>query len=166
MVGHSQGEIAAATVSGALPAGAVAFGTASGLGAATADRLAGAGADVFAFDLAGSAWSAARESNGVERLEVDVTDPAAVRGAIAYVHDQGAPLRVVVNCAGVDKPGLVLGEHGPHDLNLFRRVVEVNLIGTFVVLTLAAEVMASPGLSSRFVGWRVKRLEGAADQRE
>ncbi|MDI5981910.1 SDR family NAD(P)-dependent oxidoreductase, partial [Amycolatopsis magusensis] len=54
----------------------------------------------------------------------------------------GAPLRVVVNCAGVGPSARILSKKGPHDLDLFRKVVEINLIGTFNVVTVAAEAIA------------------------
>jgi NAD(P)-dependent dehydrogenase (short-subunit alcohol dehydrogenase family) len=69
----------------------------------------------------------------------DVRDSDAVTGALDIAADFGAPLRVVVNCAGVAPAIRVLGRSGPHPLDEFQRAVEINLIGTFNVLRLAGE---------------------------
>jgi len=128
---------------------AIVTGGASGLGGATARALAARGATVFALDLPGAidtlnATGAAAE--GVTYLPADVTDADQVGAAVATATDPassgGAPLRVVVNCAGIAPAGRILGKKGPHDLAVFRKVVEVNLIGTFNVLRLAAEAIA------------------------
>jgi len=119
---------------------AVVTGGASGLGAATAAALAEAGARVFALDLP-DATERARPVSGVTMVAADVTDESQVRAAIATAHAD-LPLRVAVNCAGIAPAARVLSRSGPHDLELFRRVVEVNLVGTFNVLRLAAEAIA------------------------
>jgi NAD(P)-dependent dehydrogenase (short-subunit alcohol dehydrogenase family) len=120
---------------------AIVTGGASGLGAATAAALAGRGARVFALDLA-SALEAAPTVDGVEYVAVDVTDPEQVQAAVDRAGDAGVPLRTVVNCAGIGPSMRILGKKGPHDLASYAKVVQVNLIGTFNVLTLAAEAMA------------------------
>ncbi|MBA2773459.1 MAG: SDR family NAD(P)-dependent oxidoreductase [Nocardioidaceae bacterium] len=120
---------------------AIVTGGASGLGAATASSLAARGAQVFGLDLAGSIAKAGR-AHGVTLIEADVTDEAQVRGAVEKAAAVAA-LRIVVNCAGVGTAGRILSKGGPHDLGLFRRVVEVNLVGTFNVLRLGAEAMAT-----------------------
>lgn len=117
---------------------ALVTGGGSGLGAATAKALAAKGAEVLAIDLP-NAVAKAEPVAGVTHLAADVTDPAQVTAAVATAT---APLRIVVNCAGVGTAGRVLSSKGPHDLGMFRKVIEINLIGTFNVLRLAAEAMA------------------------
>lgn len=120
---------------------AVVTGAASGLGEATARALAEAGAEVVGIDLPAAVESAS-SSYGVTLAAADVTDEDQVRVALDNMTD-GRPLRVVVNCAGVGTAGRILSRSGPHDLATFRRVVEVNLIGTFNVLRLGAERIAT-----------------------
>ena len=130
-------------------------GGASGLGAATARRLFDAGASVVLIDLPTSAGAAfAAELNGTGPsgggtagpsaifVPADVTDEAQVQAAVDAAVALG-PLRIVVNCAGIATPGKVLGRDGVLPLDTFNRVVQVNLIGTFNVLRLAAEAMVS-----------------------
>ncbi|WP_024876933.1 SDR family NAD(P)-dependent oxidoreductase [Saccharomonospora piscinae] len=120
---------------------ALVTGGASGLGAATAAALAARGARVFAADLAPSI-AKADTREGITYVEADVTDAEQVRGAVENATASEAPLRIVVNCAGVGHSSRILSKKGPHDLDLFRRVVEINLIGTFNVMTLAAQAVA------------------------
>ncbi len=120
---------------------AIVTGGASGLGAATAAALAAGGANVFAFDLP-AAIESAPQVEGVEYLPVDVTDSSAVREAVATAAGAGVPLRSVVNCAGIGPSMRILGRKGPHDLDTYAKVIQINLIGSFNVLTLAAEQMA------------------------
>ncbi|WP_436493052.1 SDR family NAD(P)-dependent oxidoreductase [Actinokineospora sp. HUAS TT18] len=120
---------------------AIVTGGASGLGGATAQALAGKGAAVFALDLP-SAIESAPEVDGVTYVGTDVTDPEQVQAAVDAAVASGKPLRVVVNCAGIGPSARILSRKGPHDLNLFRKVIEVNLIGTFNVVTLASAAIA------------------------
>ena len=117
---------------------AVVTGAASGLGAATAASLAGQGVRVFAVDLATDDAPAA---DGITYVAADVTSEEQVRAAVAQAAAVG-PLRVVVNCAGIGPSARILGKKGVHDLGLYAKVIQVNLIGTFTVLALAAEAMA------------------------
>jgi NAD(P)-dependent dehydrogenase (short-subunit alcohol dehydrogenase family) len=125
--------------------GAVALvtGGASGLGLATAQRLAAGGARVVVVDLPGSDGERAAEQlgEGAVFAPADVTDEAAVSAALDAA-DRLGPLRVVVSCAGIGTPGKVLGREGVLPLAAFERVVKVNLVGTFNVLRLAAERIA------------------------
>jgi NAD(P)-dependent dehydrogenase (short-subunit alcohol dehydrogenase family) len=121
---------------------AIVTGGASGLGGATARALAAKGASVFALDLAGSIEKA-DQVDGITYVEADVTDPEQVQAAVEAASGSGVPLRIVVNCAGIGPSARILSKKGTHDLNLFRKVVEINLIGTFNVTTLAAEAIAS-----------------------
>lgn len=120
---------------------AIVTGGASGLGAATARALADKGARVFALDLE---VDGAPEVDGVTYVATDVTDPAQVQAAVDRAADRpdAAPLRTVVNCAGIGPSMRILGKKGPHDLELYATVVKVNLIGSFNVLALAAERIA------------------------
>ncbi|WP_328988601.1 SDR family NAD(P)-dependent oxidoreductase [Kribbella sp. NBC_01245] len=121
---------------------ALVTGGGSGLGEATVRRLAAAGLGVVICDLPSSAGKALAEELGdrVVFAPTDVTDEVAVAAAL----DQAdGPLRLVVTCAGIGTPGRVIGRKGPLPLASFRQVIEVNLIGTFNVLRLAAERMAA-----------------------
>jgi NAD(P)-dependent dehydrogenase (short-subunit alcohol dehydrogenase family) len=119
---------------------AIVTGGASGLGAATAQALAARGASVFALDLAAGVESA-QGVEGVEYVATDVTDPEQVATAVDRA-SSGAPLRTVVNCAGIGPSARILGKKGVHDLALYAKVVQVNLVGTFNVLAVAAEKIA------------------------
>jgi NAD(P)-dependent dehydrogenase (short-subunit alcohol dehydrogenase family) len=121
---------------------ALVTGGASGLGAATAAALAEAGATVFALDLAAGIEKAGQAPAGIEYVETDVTDPASVQAAVDRAVGSGRPLRTVVNCAGVGTAGRILSRGGHHDLDLYAKVVQINLIGSFNVLALAAEQIA------------------------
>jgi NAD(P)-dependent dehydrogenase (short-subunit alcohol dehydrogenase family) len=120
---------------------AIVTGGASGLGAATVQALAAEGAKVFALDLAAGIEKAERLDN-VEYLEVDVTDHSSIRNALSIVKNGDQPLRAIINCAGIGTPGRILSKKGPHDLDQFANVINVNLIGTFNVMTLGAEIIA------------------------
>jgi NAD(P)-dependent dehydrogenase (short-subunit alcohol dehydrogenase family) len=121
---------------------AIVTGAASGLGAATAAVLAARGAAVYGLDLPSSVESAPSKS-GVTLVGCDITDPEQVRSALDVATAGAEDLRVVVNCAGIAPSRRILSSRGTHDIDLFRTVVAVNLIGTFTVLTLAAERIAS-----------------------
>ncbi|GAA4696488.1 MULTISPECIES: SDR family NAD(P)-dependent oxidoreductase [Kocuria] len=120
---------------------ALVTGAASGLGAATAAALATRGVRVVGLDLPAGVEKAP-EVAGVTYHATDVTEPDQVRAAVSAAVANG-PLRTVVNCAGIGPSARILGKKGPHDLGLFETVIRVNLIGTFNVLTLAAEAMAA-----------------------
>ena len=118
-------------------------GGASGLGAATVRGLAAAGVRVVVLDQASApgAALAAELGEGVRFATADVGDEVQVQTAVDLAGELGT-LRVVVCCAGVATPGRVLGKRGVLPLADFRRVVEVNLVGTFNVLRLGAAAMA------------------------
>jgi len=121
---------------------ALVTGGASGLGEATVRRLHEAGAAVVIVDVPTSPGAALAEELGehVVFSPADVRDEAQVLDAIAAAKELGE-LRIVVNCAGVGTPGRVVGKRGPLELDSFRTVVEINLVGTFNVLRLTAAAM-------------------------
>jgi NAD(P)-dependent dehydrogenase (short-subunit alcohol dehydrogenase family) len=121
---------------------ALVTGGASGLGAATAAALADAGAQVFALDLP-AGIDGAPDVKGVRYVAADVTDGDQVRAAVATAAGSGVPLRTVVNCAGIGPSARILGKKGVHDLALYAKVVQINLVGSFTVLALAAEAIAA-----------------------
>lgn len=121
---------------------AIVTGAASGLGAATAAALAGRGVRVFGFDLP-PAIDRTTDTDGVTYVPVDVTDSDAVAAAVAVAASADVPLRAAVNCAGIGPSMRILGRNGPHDLAFYAKVIQVNLIGTFNVLTLAAAQIAA-----------------------
>ena len=122
---------------------ALVTGAASGLGAATAAALVAGGASVVGLDLAAGWERAGDPPSGVTAVAGDVREPAEVAAAVAAATDSGAPLRLAVNCAGIATPGRILSRRGVHELELFSRVVSINLIGSFNVLRLAAEAIAA-----------------------
>lgn len=125
-------------------ASVVVTGGASGLGLATATRLANRGAAVAILDLPTSAGPERAEELGPKAFftPADVTDPEQVRAAMQAAADR-APLRLLVHCAGRGANLRVLDrDDKPGDLALFESIVRLNLIGTFNVLTQAASFMA------------------------
>ena len=119
---------------------AVVTGGASGLGLATTKRLLDRGASVVAIDLKG-ADAVSELGERAKFVEANVTDPDAVSAALDEAEKMG-PLRINVNCAGIDNAIKTLSKDGPFPLDGFKKVIEVNLIGTFNVLRLAAERIA------------------------
>ncbi|MDP9693069.1 UNVERIFIED_ORG: NAD(P)-dependent dehydrogenase (short-subunit alcohol dehydrogenase family) [Arthrobacter globiformis] len=137
-------------------------GGASGLGAATARRLFNAGASVVLADLGnsdGAAYADGLNAAGPQNLAdiapghesaapkavfvpADVTSEDQVQAAVDAAVGLG-PLRIVVNCAGIATPGKVLGRDGVLPLETFQRVIQINLVGTFNVVRLAAAAMAA-----------------------
>lgn len=122
---------------------AIVTGGGSGMGAATARRLAAAGAKVALFDVNLEAAEAlAREIGGVA-VACDVSDAASAEAAVARAREAHGPARVAVNCAGVATAGRIVGRDGPLDLAAFKRVIDINLVGTFNILRLAAHGMTA-----------------------
>ncbi|MCB1034336.1 MAG: SDR family NAD(P)-dependent oxidoreductase, partial [Acidobacteria bacterium] len=111
-------------------------GGGSGLGEASARRLVAGGAKVVLADVNAAAGEQVAADLGASARfhHTDVTDEAAVRGAIALARETFGGLHGAVNCAGVGDPGKVVGKEGAHPLALFEKVIRINLIGTFNVL--------------------------------
>jgi NAD(P)-dependent dehydrogenase (short-subunit alcohol dehydrogenase family) len=110
-------------------------GGGSGLGAATAEKLAGAGANVVVADL-----ERGEVGDDFRFVETDVTDEESVQAAVDAALEFGE-LHGAINCAGVASAEKVLGKEGPHGLDSFAKAVQVNLVGTFNVIRLAAAAM-------------------------
>ena len=123
---------------------ALVTGGGSGLGEATARELAKRGARVTLLDLGRSKGAEVAEDMGSQAqfIEGDVTSPERVGSAMERAVERFGPLRALVNCAGIGSASRTVGKDGsPFDLDGFRRTVEVNLIGTFNCIRLAAAKM-------------------------
>ncbi|MEX5729249.1 NAD(P)-dependent dehydrogenase (short-subunit alcohol dehydrogenase family) [Rhodovulum iodosum] len=121
---------------------AIVTGAASGLGAATARAFTAADAAVTILDRDAQAGAALAAEIGAGFQPLDVTDETSVEQAIGGAADQMGGINVCVNCAGIATAQRTLGRDGAHGLDSFRRTVEINLIGTFNVMRLAAAEMA------------------------
>lgn len=123
---------------------ALVTGGASGLGRATGEALAAAGAQVVLVDLPGTDGAAVAErlGGGARFAPADVTDESQVREAVGLASSLG-PLRVVVSCAGIVQAKRLVGRDGLMPLAGFEQVVRVNLLGTVTVMGVAAEAMQS-----------------------
>jgi 3-hydroxyacyl-CoA dehydrogenase/3-hydroxy-2-methylbutyryl-CoA dehydrogenase len=123
-------------------AGALVAGGASGLGEATARMLVEAGARVVIADLNTEKGEALAAELGASFVAADVTDAEAIGTAVTQAADGDGGLRISVCCAGIGWAERVAHKNGPHNLELFTKVIEVNLIGSFNVLRLAAAAMS------------------------
>ena len=126
------------------PAGhaAIVTGGGSGLGAATAERLAQAGCRVAVLDRdAARAEDVAARIGGIA-LACDVADAGAAEAAVAEAERRHGTPRILVNCAGIGTAARIVGRDGAMPLAAFERVIRVNLIGTFNLLRLAATAMS------------------------
>jgi NAD(P)-dependent dehydrogenase (short-subunit alcohol dehydrogenase family) len=120
---------------------AIVTGGASGLGAATAKTLSVAGAKVAVLDMNfSSAQKIADEINGIA-VECNVADEVSAKNAIEKVKEKTGVARVLVNCAGIGTSGRIVGRAGPMPLSDFSKVINVNLIGSFNMMRLAAAEM-------------------------
>jgi NAD(P)-dependent dehydrogenase (short-subunit alcohol dehydrogenase family) len=121
---------------------AIVTGGGSGLGAATAERLARAGCRVAVLDINHAAVEACALRIGGIGIACDVADAAGAEAAVTRARDAHGPARLLVNCAGVGSAGRIVGRDGPMQLAAFERVVRINLIGSFNLLRLAAAGMS------------------------
>jgi len=122
---------------------AIVTGGGSGMGAAVGRRLAAAGAKVSLLDLNAGAAQAVAAEIGARAWACDVSDAASMEQAVAAAREVHGPARVLVSCAGVAPAGRIVGREGPMALDDFRKVVEVNLIGTFNAMRVAAAEMTA-----------------------
>jgi len=120
---------------------AIVTGGGSGLGAATAQRLAAGGCRVAVLDINQSAAEASAARVGGIGIACDVADAASAEAAVAKAREAHGVARALVNCAGVGTAGRIVGRDGPMQLAAFERVIRINLIGSFNLLRLAAADM-------------------------
>ncbi|MBO9397303.1 SDR family oxidoreductase [Shimia sp. R9_2] len=121
---------------------AVITGGASGLGEATARHFAANGAKVALFDLNEKRGQAVAEELGGTFHKTDVTDEDSVAAAIAAAKAAMGTITAAVNCAGIAPAATTIGKKGPHPLHVFQQTIDINLVGSFNVARLAAEVIA------------------------
>jgi NAD(P)-dependent dehydrogenase (short-subunit alcohol dehydrogenase family) len=122
---------------------AIVSGGASGLGEATVRDLAAHGCKVVVADLNEERGKAIAEEVAGTFAKTDVSDETSVAEAVALAEAFDAPLRVVVNCAGIGWASRTVGRDGtPHDLGTYRKVIDVNLIGTFNLMRIGAAAIA------------------------
>ena len=120
---------------------AIVTGGASGLGAETARQLAAAGAQVALLDLNMElAESVAAEIGGVA-IRCDVSDAVSAETAVAQAREAHGVARILINCAGIGIPGRIVSRKGPMPLEAFAKVININLIGSFNLMRLAAADM-------------------------
>ena len=122
--------------------GAIVTGGGSGLGEASAIRLAKAGAKVAIIDMNADAAAQVAARIGGLALPGDVTDEATMMAALEQAQAAHGPCRALVNCAGIGVAKRVVGRDGPMPLAEFTRVIHVNLIGTFNMMRLAGAQMS------------------------
>ena len=122
---------------------AIVSGGASGLGEATARVLAAAGATVLVADLNEERGKQIADEIGGQFARTDVSDEASVQAAVDAAVALGSPLRTAISCAGIGWASRTVGRDGtPHDLGAYQKVIQVNLVGTFNVMRIAAAAMA------------------------
>lgn len=120
---------------------AIVTGGGSGMGAEVARQLAKAGAKVTVLDInKANAEKIAQEIGGLG-LECDVTSETSVKDAFNAAKAKHGAARILINCAGIAPGARVVGKEGPHDLALFAKVINVNLVGSFNTLRIAADDM-------------------------
>jgi NAD(P)-dependent dehydrogenase (short-subunit alcohol dehydrogenase family) len=120
---------------------AIVTGGGSGLGAATARLLAQRGAKVTVLDLGGDKARAVAQEIGGVAVEADVANEGAAKAAIEEGEKAHGPARILINCAGIGTAIRTVSKNGPHPLDQFTRILNVNLIGTFNMIRLAAARM-------------------------
>lgn len=121
---------------------AVVTGGASGLGAAAARALSGAGAPVAVFDTDAEKGGAVAAETGGVFVRVDAADPESAAAGFEAARAQCGQERILINCAGIAPAGRTVSKNGPHDPALFARVIAVNLTGAFNTASLSAAGMA------------------------
>jgi NAD(P)-dependent dehydrogenase (short-subunit alcohol dehydrogenase family) len=125
-------------------AGAIVSGGASGLGEATARTLAAAGATVTVADLNAERGKALADEIGGVFANCNVTDEQSVQAAVDAALDTAVPLRIAVSCAGIGWAARLINRDGaPHDLAGYSKVIQVNLVGTFNLMRIAASAIST-----------------------
>jgi NAD(P)-dependent dehydrogenase (short-subunit alcohol dehydrogenase family) len=124
-------------------AGAVVSGGASGLGEATVRRLHAGGAQVVIADVNPEKGEALASELGIEFVQCDVREEDQVRAAVDKAAETDGGLRIAISCAGTGIPIKVASSKGPHPLEAFKVLVDINLVGTFNLMRLAAFKMLS-----------------------
>lgn len=120
---------------------AIITGGASGLGEGAARLLAEAGAKVAIFDVqAEKAQNVANDIGGVA-INCDVTNAESAEKAVAQAREAHGACGIALNCAGIGTPAKILGREGPMTLDFFEKVIQVNLVGSFNIMRLAAADM-------------------------
>ena len=122
---------------------AIVTGGGSGLGAATARALAGAGAKVAVLDINEAAAKAVAAEIGGTAVVCNVADAASAEKAVATARTAHGASRILINCAGIGPAARIVGRDGPMPLDAFRQVIEINLIGSFNLMRLAAADMVA-----------------------
>jgi NAD(P)-dependent dehydrogenase (short-subunit alcohol dehydrogenase family) len=122
---------------------ALVTGGGSGLGRATAAKLAALGAKVAILDINVEAANEVAAKIGGIAIACDVADADGTAAAIAQARDRFGPARILINCAGIAPARRVVGRDGPMSLEDFARVISVNLVGTFNAIRLAAHAMST-----------------------
>jgi len=117
---------------------ALVTGAASGLGEATARALAAAGAKVAVLDMNAEGAERVAAEIGGTAFACDVSNAESLEAVVAAAAEAHGPARIAVSCAGIAPPAKIVGRDGPQALDTFRRTIEVNLIGTFNLMRLAA----------------------------
>ena len=121
---------------------AVVSGGASGLGAATAARLAGLGAKVTLLDRDAERGPVTAQEIGGRFIEADVTNPESIAAALAGVMEAEGALHIAVSCAGIAPGAKTVSRGEPHDPALFAKAIAINLTGTFNLASQAAALMS------------------------
>src|SRR5438874_4925620 len=136
-------------------------GGGSGLGRATAQALAQAGVRVAVLDINEAAAAATAKEVGGFAVRCDVTNAADTEQAVAAARERHGPARLAIACAGIGTAGRIVGRDGPLPLDEFRRTVEVNLIGSFNLLRLAAADMTNLDPLDDGERGRIVRINGS-----
>lgn len=128
---------------------AIITGGASGLGAETARQLAAAGAKVALLDLNMELAQTVADEIGGIAIACDVADSDSAANAVAQAQEAHGIARILINCAGIGIPGRIVGREGPMPLDAFAKVININLIGSFNLMRLAAaEMMQAEALGN------------------
>ena len=123
-------------------------GGASGLGAASAELLVSAGAKVMLVDMNAEAVAAQAQRLGAQSVVADISSEAAADAAVQATIAAFGSVNGLINCAGIVRGEKILGKNGPHALSSFAQVINVNLIGSFNMLRLAAAAIAESEASA------------------